>query len=134
MLRLKNINKFKNNHSMMKHQSKHSLMTPTFKGYETSHRRVRMSTSHQPRNNTKDAKDMVMKRGINIMKNIAHSSRQIISKIVVLLALQKKDCSGSASDESWTDEESRRLHLLRNMKQVKREVVSKCLQCLARKG
>ena len=48
-----------------------------------------MSTSHQPRN-TKDAKDLVMKRGINIMKNIAHSSRQIIIKIVVLLALQKR--------------------------------------------
>ena len=69
-----------------------------------------------------DANDLVMKHGI-IMKNVSHSSGHIISKIVVLLALQRRA----------TNEQTRRNHWFRNMKQVVREVVIGCEQCIARK-
>ena len=70
-----------------------------------------------------DANDLVMKHGI-IMKNVSHSSGQIISNIVVLFALQRRA----------TNEQTRRNHWFRNMKQVVREVVIGCEQCIAREG
>ena len=84
-----------------------------------------------------DAKDLVMKHGI-VMKNVPHSSGQIISKIVVPLSLQKKIVQEAHQKSHGglkeTYEETRRYHWFRNMKQVIREVVSNCEQCLARKG
>ena len=84
-----------------------------------------------------DTNDLVMKHGI-IMKNVSHSSGHIISKIVVLLALQRRVVQEahqtSHGDLKATNEQTRRNHWFRNMKQVVREVVIGCEQCITTKG